>query len=64
MLAHSAPMPLAPHRRAGLLRQVKACRALATALVIPWIDPEGHIDSDIKYRGVLRRSASSVIHFK
>ena len=35
LLAHSAPMALAPHWRAGLLRQVKAYRALTIALIIP-----------------------------
>ena len=57
-------MALAPHWRVGLLRQVKAYRALAIALVIPWIDPKGYINSNIKYRGVLRRLASLIIYFK
>ena len=57
-------MALAPYWRAGLLRQVKAYRALVIALVIPWIDPKGHIDSDIKYRGVLRYLVNLVIYFK
>ena len=64
MLAHSAPMALAPHWRAGLLRQVKAYRALAIALVIPWIDLKGYIDLDIKYRGVLRRLTNLIIYLK
>ena len=64
VLAHSAPMALAPHWRAGLLRQIKACKALAIALIIPWIDPKGYINLDIKYRGVLRRSVNLVIHLK